>query len=454
VSTRGPHLSTRDGRLAFDGVDLVELAGRLPTPFFVFSASRIAENVATLREAFCSRHPNTEVFFASKACSTLWVLEQVRKAGVNVEVNSGGELWKALRAGFSGDQIVFNGVAKTRAEIEQAVDAGIRAIVVDSFRELERVNEVSAALGRAADVALRIDVRVQTETHPEMRTAHGGKFGVDLIDVAELFDQACRLDDLWVRGLHLHIGSQITTVEPYARAVEKALGLVEQIEAACGRPLDFLDIGGGFPVPYVDAADVCDAADYFCATTTPHDYAAAICALINARRPDLTIFIEPGRYVVSDAAVVVGRVESEKTKRLLDATGHPVGEEHWLLLDTGYDTIIEHTLAEWHYRAIVAGRADEPEDASFRLGGPLCDSGDVYVGDLGTPYRRLPAATGIGDVVVFRDVGAYSLDTMTQYNGRPRAGAYAVEDGRLVVIRRPETYEDLIADDVWPAEPA
>jgi diaminopimelate decarboxylase len=437
-----------------DDIDLVALADRLPTPFFVFSASRIAENLATLRAAFQSRHPDTEVFFASKACSALWVLEQVKKAGVNAEVNSGGELWKALRAGFAGDQIVFNGVAKSRAEIEQAVTAGIRAIVVDSLSELERVNEVSAALGRAADVALRIDVRVQTETHPEMRTAHGGKFGVDLIDVAELFDTACRLDDLWVRGLHLHIGSQITSVEPYARAVEKALDLVEQIEAACGRPLDFLDIGGGYPVPYVDVADACDAADYFCATSTPHDYAELICALVNERRPDLKLFIEPGRYVVSDAAVVVGRVESEKTKRLLDASDHPVGEEHWLLLDTGYNTIIEHTLAEWHYRAVVANRAGDPADASFRLGGPLCDSGDVYVGDLGTPYRRLPAATGIGDVVVFRDVGAYSLDTMTQYNGRPLAGAYAVEDGRVVVIRRPEGYEDLAAHDVWPAEPA
>ena len=161
MSTRGPRLSTRDGHLTFDDVDLVGLAERLPTPFFVFSAARIAENVATVRDAFQSRHPRTELFYASKACSTLWVLDQVKKAGVNVEVNSGGELWKALRAGFTGRQIVFNGVAKTRAEIEQAVTAGIRAIVVDSFRELERVNDVSAALGRAADVALRIDVRLE-----------------------------------------------------------------------------------------------------------------------------------------------------------------------------------------------------------------------------------------------------------------------------------------------------
>lgn len=451
MNSLGPHLSTRDGRLRFDDVDLVELAGRLPTPFFVYSAARIAENLATLREAFQSRHPKTEVFFASKACSALWVLDRVRRAGVNVEVNSGGELWKALRAGFAGPQIVFNGVAKTKAEIDQAVTAGIRAIVVDSFRELERVHEVARALGRPADVALRIDVRVPTETHPEMRTAHGGKFGVDLIDAGELFASACGMGPVRVRGLHLHIGSQITSVEPYGRAVEKALDLVEQLETACGEPLEFLDIGGGYPVPYVDAEDACDAADYFCATTTPHDYAEVICRLVDERRPGLTLFVEPGRYVVSDAAVLVSRVECEKTKRLLDASDHPVGEERWLLLDCGYDTLLDHTFTEWYFRAVVASRAEEPEDASFRLGGPLCDSGDVYIGDLGSPYRRFPAGTGIGDVVVFRDVGAYALDTMTQYNGRPRDGAYAVEDGRVVCFISPETNDDLIAHDVWPA---
>jgi len=453
VNTHGPHLSTRDGHLCFDDVDLVELAERLPTPFFVYSAGRIAENVATLRDAFQSRHPKTEVFFASKACSALWVLEQVKKAGVSVEVNSGGELWKALRVGFTGGQIVFNGVAKTRGEIEAAVTAGIRAIVVDSFRELERVNEVATDVGRPADVALRIDVRVPTETHPEMRTAHGGKFGVDLIDAAELFANACSLGPVKVRGLHLHIGSQITSVEPYGRAVEKALDLVEQLEASCGEPLDFLDIGGGYPVPYVDAADACDAADYFCATTMPHDYAEAICALVGARCPDLTLFIEPGRYVVADAAVLVSRVESEKRKRLLDASDHPVGDEHWLLLDCGYHTLLEAAVMQWRYRTVSASRAGEPPDASFRLGGPLCDSADVHIGDRGTLYSRLPLATSIGDVIVFRDVGAYALDTMTQYNGRPRAGAYAVEDGRVVVILRPETNEDLVAQDVWPAEP-
>ncbi len=453
MTDQGPLLSVEDGHLHFDDVDLAALGERLPTPFFLYSARRIDQNIETLRRAFESRHPRTEIFYASKACSTLWVLDQVRRNGINLEVNSGGELWKALKAGFAGEQLVFNGVAKTRREIEAAIEAGIRAIVVDSVFELERINEVAAELGKTASVALRVDVRVPTETHPEMRTAHGGKFGVDIVDVAGLFDRACALGPVQVRGLHLHVGSQITSVEPYVRAVEKALDLVEQLEEACGEKLEFLDIGGGYPVPYVDKADACDPADYFCATTTPDDYAAAICERLQARRPDLTLFIEPGRYVVGDAAVLVTRVECEKTKRLLDASGRPVGEEHWLLLDTGYETLLDHTFTEWYFRAVVANRAAEASDTSFRVGGPLCDSGDVYVGDEGTPYRRFPAGVSVGDIVVFRDVGAYSIDTMTHYNGRPRAGIYGIDGREVVCVSRPETFENLVAQDLWPAQP-
>jgi D-ornithine/D-lysine decarboxylase len=156
---------------------------------------------------------------------------------------------------------------------------------------------------------------------------------------------------------------------------------------------------------------------------------------------------------VADTAVVVSRVESTKTKRLLDEQGAPLGEERWVLIDCGYDTLLDHAFVKWYFRTVVAGRASEAHDAPVRLGGPLCDSGDVYRGDDETPYRRLPAATAPGDVVVLRDAGAYSLETMTQYNGRPRAGAYAVDEGRLLCIRRPETQEDLASHDLWPAAP-
>ncbi len=446
-------LTVRAGRLWFDGQDLAALGTRLPTPFYLFSGARIVENCESVRAAFTRRHAATEVFFASKACSALWVLDRVRRAGLGAEVNSGGELWKALRAGYRPEQIVFNGVAKTREEVEQAVAAGIRAIVVDSPGELERVAAVARGRDRRADVALRVDVRVPADTHPEMQTAHGGKFGVDLADAPPLFARAGELPGVDVRGLHLHVGSQIVSAEPYRRAVERALDLVEQVEAAGSGPLEFVDVGGGFAVPYVDADAERTPGGYFRVTTTPDDYAGVVCEAFERRRPDLRLFVEPGRFIVSDAAVLVSRVEMAKTKRLLDASGEAVGEERWLLLDCGYDTLLDHTFVEWYFRTVVANRAAEAADTPFRLGGPLCDSGDVYRGDDETPYRRLPATTAVGDVVVLRDAGAYTLDTMTQYNGRPRAGAYAVDDGRLVCFRRPEVREDLVSHDEWPPLP-
>jgi diaminopimelate decarboxylase len=442
------HLTVRDGHLCFDGHDLVELADRLPTPFYLFSGSRIAENCEALRAAFTRYHTATEVFFASKACSALWVLDKVRQAGVGVEVNSGGELWKALRSGFDPEQVVFNGVAKTRDELDRAIAAGIRAIVVDSAHELERATAAACAADARARVALRVDVRVPTDTHPGMQTAHGGKFGVDLPDAEALFARACATPGIDVRGLHLHVGSQIVSVEPYRLAVERALDVVERL-AASGCRLEFLDVGGGFAVPYMDHDEI-GPGGYFSVTTTPADYAAVVGQALERRQPGLRLFVEPGRFIVSDAAVVVTRVEGAKSKRLTDAQGATVGEERWLLVDCGYDTLLEHTFVDWYFRTVVAGRAAEPADAPFRLGGPLCDSIDVYRGDDASPYRRFPAGTDIGDVIVLRDAGAYTLDTMTQYNGRPRVAAYAVDDDRVVCFRRPETYEDLVSHDEWP----
>jgi len=448
------YFSVRDGHLRFDGADLVALADAHETPFYVYSARRVQENVATVREAFTARHPATEVFFATKACGLPWVLDLVRRAGANAEVNSGGELWKVLRAGFRPDQVVFTGVAKTVAELEQAVRAGIRAVVVDSVSELERLDAVATRLGRRQGIALRVDVRVATETHPDMRTANGGKFGIDLADAVAAFRRAAALPGVDVRGLHLHIGSQITGVEPYQEAVARALAVLGEAEAAIGRRLEFLDIGGGFPVPYMDAHGApCAREDYFCVQTTPADHAAAVCAVLEAQRPDLTLFIEPGRYVVADAAVVVTRVQAEKVKHALDDQGRPVSADRWLLIDCGYDTLLDHTFVDWYFRIVVANRAAEPADAPFRLGGPLCDSADVYLGDGDTPYRRFPAATGVGDVLVIRDVGAYGVETMTQYNGRPRAGVLGITpDGEVVVARRAETYEDLVRLDLDPRE--
>jgi diaminopimelate decarboxylase len=439
----------KDGHLVFDGADVAALADRVPTPFFLFSARQVRWNVASLRNAFARRHLDTELFYASKACSALWLLRCVHGTGINVEVNSGGELYRALQTGFRPDQIIFNGVAKTRTEVREAVSAGVRAIVADSLYELERIADVAAGVGGRAAVALRVDVDVPTQTHPGMATTHGGKAGIDLDDAVSGFRYAAAQPALDVRGLHCHIGSQITGIAPYVRAVSVALDVAEAAEEAIGRRLEFLDAGGGFAVPYraYEPGAVCDAADYFCSTVQADDYAAAICGLLAQRRPDLRLFLEPGRAIVASAAILVARVENQKVKRVRDADGRVTGEERWLTIDAGYNTLLEHCLYDWYYPAVVANRAGEPATAPFRLAGPLCDGGDVFVGDAGDKWRHFPATTGVGDVIAFGNAGAYTIELMQPNNAQPRAGAYAIDQGELVEIRRREDYRDMIALD-------
>jgi len=447
----GSDVTVSDGHLVFDGVDVVELARRVATPFFVYSRRRIRDNVRDMVDAFSRRHADTEIFYASKACSNLWFLDQVRRAGINVEVNSGGELWKALRIGFAPRQIIFNGVAKTRDEIRDAVRAGVRALMVDSVFELERIAEVAGELGVPAPVDLRVDVNVPTLTHPGLVTAHGGKAGIDLDDAPAAFAFAGAHAALDPRGLHLHVGSQITGVEPYVTALEKGLDLVDAV-AGGGVRLDHLNAGGGFAIPYRDRP-ACEPVDYFCAALSIDDYAAAVCDVIERRRPDLKLLLEPGRSIAGNTALLVTTVENAKVKGRRDDSGRRIGDDRWLTIDAGFNTLLEHTNYRWYYRTVVASRADEPADTSFRLAGPLCDGGDVFAGDDDTVYRQFPKATAPGDVVVLFDAGAYSLEMMNPYNARPRAAAFAVEGGEVRTIRLADTLDDMIAADVDPTAP-
>jgi diaminopimelate decarboxylase len=446
-----PLYTVRDGHLCFDEADLVELAGARETPFFVFSERRLRANVEAVLSSFTRVHEATQVFYASKACSNLWFLGVVRDAGGNVEVNAGGELEKALAVGFTPDQIVFNGVAKTRDEIGRAVACGVRAFMVDSLHELGRIGEVAASMDAVAAVAPRVDVHVPTLTHPGLETAHGGKAGIDRDDAAEAFRIAGAHPNLDPAGMHLHVGSQITSVEPYRQAIAAALDLVDEVEAAAGVRLRFLNAGGGFAVPYREAPVTCHPSDYFCSLLTADDYAEVIGGTVAARRPDLALLLEPGRSIAATTAVLVARVENEKVKGRRDGAGRRIGEERWVTVDAGFNTLLEHTNYAWYYRTIVASRAGEEADTDFRLAGPLCDGGDVFAGDADSPYRRFPAATAVGDVVVFLDAGAYTLEMMHPYNARPTAAAYAVTAaGELTLIRRRDTLDDLVAHDVVP----
>ncbi len=380
-------------------------------------------------EAFTARHPDTEIFFASKACSNLWFLDQVRRTGINLEVNSGGELWKARRVGFAPRQIIFNGVAKTRDEIRAAVEAGVRGLMVDSVFELERIAEVAAELGRPAAVDLRVDVNVPTLTHPGLVTAHGGKAGIDLDDAPAAFALAGAHKALEPRGLHLHVGSQITGVEPYVAALGRGLDLIDEVEAG-GVRLERLNAGGGFAIPYRDRP-VCEPVDYFCSPlahrrlrrgrlrggrTSPARPQAAARAGALHRRQHRAARSRRSRTRRSRAGA------TRRGGASATSAGSPSTPASTPCSSTP-------TTAGTTAPSPPAGPTSPPT-RRFAWPGRSATAATCSPATTTRPYRSFPAATAPGDVVAFFDVGAYSLEMMNPYNARPRAAAYAVEQGR------------------------
>ncbi len=461
------HLDARDGRLHMGGVDLVALAEARGTPLLVYSEARIRHNARAIREAFTG--PRTLVCYAAKAFAHLEVLRLVRDEGLGVEVNSGGELAKARHAGVPDDRIVFNGVAKTEPELAQAMTPPIKAINVDSLFELTRLAAVAEARGLHANVALRFAPGLAGGAMPGNDTgAETGKFGLLASELPEALAVVRRnAGRLRLAGLHVHVGSQITDAGVYSEAARFALALVAEAEALLGRPLDHVNLGGGYPLDYVKSPNT---ASHLAPNLGVSAIAAALAKAL-AARPDLELVVEPGRAVVGDAAVLLCRVENHKRR----------GEEPWLTLDAGYNVIIESFSYKWYFHAVTANRAADRDIARFRLAGPLCDRGAAFHDVDGEgllarllasepvlrahqgllrrslvrlpPYRELPRATVPGDLVAFLDVGAYSVETMSANNGRPRPEVVMLRsNGAAAVLRRRETYADLIAEDepAWP----
>ncbi|MEX2649528.1 MAG: diaminopimelate decarboxylase [Alphaproteobacteria bacterium] len=461
------YLDARDGRLHMGGVDLVALAEARGTPLVVYSEARIRRNARAIREAFSAAGARTMVCYAAKAFAHLEVLRLVRDEGLGVEVNSGGELAKARQTGVPDDRIVFNGVAKTEAEFAQAMAPPIKAINVDSLFELTRLAAVADAHGLTANVALRFAPGLAGGTMPGNDTgAETGKFGLlasELPEALALFRRGT--DRLRLAGLHVHVGSQVTDAGVYAEVARFALALVAQAEARLKRPLDHVNLGGGYPLNYVKSPNTAS----YLAPNLGVSVIAATLAKALAARPDLELVVEPGRAVVGDAAVLLARVENHKRR----------GEVPWLTLDAGYNVIIESFSYKWYFHALTANRAEDREVGRFRLAGPLCDSGDAFHDVDGEglvasllasepalrthrthqgllrrtlvrlpAYRELPRATTPGDLVAFRDVGAYSVETMSANNGRPRPEVVMLSpEGAVSTLRRRETYADLIAED-------
>ena len=453
-------LEVGNNRLTIDGVDSVGLAERYGTPLFVISAPRIRRNIAHLLEAR-RHHANLKLCYASKANNLLGVLRVVREAGIDVEVNSGGELYRALRAGFRPEQIEMNGISKTAEEIAEAIEAGIYTINLDSPFELDLVERVAARVGKRANVTVRLVAGVGTRSHAGLQTAlYTSKFGVSPSQAREMMRRALARPELInLVGLHIHVGSQTPDPEPYVQAFAAMWEHLWWLHRETGHRLSHINIGGGIPVNYLrdraqaEEINVDERVMLGASLTAAEMMKWTIDAVRSSAREagaaalldELEIVMEPGRAVIADAVTLLTTVRNAKHR--------PETGEDWILTDAGYNLMLSMVMYHWYYHAVDASRAGEPHTARYRMAGPLCDGGDVYFDLHGGRHlpdcRLLPENVQVGEVVAMLNTGAYTLSQMTAYNGRPFPATVLVEeDGSVEVIRRRDTYEDLLINEI------
>jgi len=478
-----------------DSADAVDLAHEHGTPLFVVSESRLRHNIERLLKIRDVIDRPLKVFYAAKAMSTMGILRAVKDAGIDIEVNSGGELWKALKAGFVGEQIIFNGTSKEVWELELAIENGIYAIQVDSLYELSLIDETAERLGKRANVSLRLVPEIESHTHSGLQTALlTSKFGMMPDEAFAAFRQYKDSPYVAMNGVHLHVGSQNPDPQVYTQAFVSLFESLKTIYAETGTRLTHLNLGGGFPVNYLGSGSASEHWHAFCARSlsgsegAPHhvddekgtlhtdrvsasqyemlsadfepadaiktawDAVTTAANEANATHllDDLTILIEPGRSIIADTTVCLTTVRNSKQR----PTDHgPLTTDHWLLTDAGFNILLSMETYKWYYHLISADRPDEPHDTPYKLAGPLCDGGDVYFdieveGRL-PDHRMLPANVQPGEILALLNCGAYSLAQASQYNGRFLPPVVLIrENGEPVLIRRRDTFEDLIASDL------
>jgi len=402
------------GALHCDGVPLVDLAAAHGTPLYVYSAASIANRYREIDRAFAG-YPHA-MHYALKANSTLAIARLLRSLGAGADANSGGEIEVALRAGFTPSEIVFTGVGKTDAELARAVDLGLHSINAESHGELQRIEAIASAAGRRARVAVRVNPDIDALSHPHISTGlKNNKFGISLADALDVCRRVHGRPGIEIVGLHSHVGSQITDLDPLRRAAQALVDLSREL-ADAGIGVEHLDIGGGLGIAY-EGQRVPSAAEY----------AAAILPIV--RESGLTLVLEPGRSLVGSAGVLVSRV--------IDIKPQP-GGKLFVILDAGMTDLIRPMLyGAYHGIEPLAASSNPP--ALCDIVGPLCETSDTLGRD-----RQLPAPA-VGDLLVVRDTGAYGSVMASNYNRRPMPAEVLVQDGRATVIRRRQTIDDLVA---------
>jgi diaminopimelate decarboxylase len=406
------YFTYKDNRLFAEDVAVDELAGRLGTPLYIYSARTLRRHYRVLSDAF--KGTDALICFAMKALSNLSVLKLFGDMGAGFDIVSVGELMRCMRAGADPRKIVFSGVGKTDEEIEAALRAGILMINVESRPELGRISEVARRVKLNAPISLRVNPDLDPGTHPHISTGHrDSKFGVPLSQIGEYYAYARTLPNLELAGLSTHIGSQITETGPFAEAGAKVAAIVRGLRAD-GIALKYLDLGGGLGIPYQEQPP------------PPSEYAAALMGPL--RGIGLKIIIEPGRVLVGNAGILVTRMLYVKETDV----------KRFIVVDGAMNDLIRPVLYEAYHEIVPVIRRAGGKVVTSDVVGPVCESGDFFARE-----RDLPEAQA-GDLLAVMSAGAYGFVMASNYNSRPRAAEVIVNGAEYHVARERETFDDLI----------
>ena len=417
----------RNGELFCEDVAVESIAREVGTPAYVYSKATLLHHYRQVADAF--KPVNATICYAIKSSGNVNLCKVLADAGCGFDVTSGGELFRALKAGGDPKKIIYAGVGKTDQEIREALEADIAAFNIESEAEIENIDRVAGQLGRTAVGALRINPDVDPRTHVKTTTGKKEtKFGVDIERAEQVFQQYRNLKHLRIGGIHLHLGSPVYEIQPYVEAVTKATELIERLTAR-GHKIEWFDLGGGFAVNYKRPDQALPVTEH----------AKALLPLLVGK--PYKIAVEPGRYIVGNAGILLTRVLYRKTG----------GEKRFVIVDAAMNDLIRPTLYD-SYHFIWPARPDAknlitqrdadvvPVDGeTVDVVGPICESGDFLANDRPLPQTRR------GDLLAVFTAGAYGFAMSSNYNNRPRAPEVLVDKATFRIIRRRETYDDLIA---------
>jgi diaminopimelate decarboxylase len=421
--------SYNNGSLFCEDVDLATLADEYGTPLYVYSAATILDHYRRL-DAALGGVPH-EVAYAVKANSNLSVLRLLANEGAGFDIVSGGELFRVIKAGGDPAHCTFAGVGKTRAEIVYALEQGIYSFNVESEEELRYLNQVAGELGVTAPAAVRVNPNVDAHTHKYISTGKSeNKFGVDFEAIAGLYERAAtELPHIKLRGLQMHIGSQLTSIAPFIEAVEKVAPLVRQLKERHG--IEFWSIGGGIGIIYKDslasgAVDWWEKQAVEDRPLTIKQYGAEIVPRL--KDLGLKILVEPGRFIVGNAGVLLTRCLYEKKG----------SAKTFKIVDAGMNDLIRPALYEGHHEIVPLKQPVTAARVTVDVVGPICESGDFFCQN-----RELPDFQP-GDAIALMSAGAYGFAMASNYNSRPLPAEILVEGGTATVIRKRQTFDDII----------